>query len=67
MRRNDRRATNIKKRMAYIMKEICHKDTREVTEYLKISQPTLSRYVVEIKKQVIDGLLNKDNILRINE
>jgi REP element-mobilizing transposase RayT/DNA-binding MarR family transcriptional regulator len=40
----------IKQKIAYILKEIYHLETKKIVEYLSISQSTLSRYIKKLQK-----------------
>jgi hypothetical protein len=46
----------------YILKKICHLETKIIMKYLSISQPTLSRYVKKIKTEIANGKIKKGNL-----
>ncbi len=63
--RHDKKAIEIKQKIAYILKEMCHKKTAEIKKYLKISQPTLSRYVIEVKKHAREDQHEEYSLLNV--
>jgi REP element-mobilizing transposase RayT len=52
----------VKQKIAYILKKICHLETKIIMKYLSISQPTLSRYVKKIKTEIANGKIKKGNL-----
>lgn len=55
----------LKKELAYLLKELGHKESAEVRQYLGISESALSRYVLQIKKKIIAGDLKLSDLLKV--
>ena len=55
----------IRSQIAYIMKEIFHKERYEVKEYLEISDSALSRYIKRVATQIRDGDIKHKDLLNV--
>ena len=57
------RATEIKKTMCFILKEISRLENQKICEVLKINKSALSRYIIEVKKLINENKLKVGDLI----
>gem|GEM_PF-5328362 len=62
---NSKKVVEARRRIVYVMKEICHKESSEIMKYLKIRKSALSNYVNEIYRKIQKKDLKLEEIHRI--